>query len=188
MPSRLLPLLLLLAALPAWATSMFKLDVPGLTQASDLVVRGTVVRQEARWTEDKRRIVTETEVEVLEVLKGSPGATAIKVVQPGGEVGEVGQHVSGTAQFRDAEHVVLFLEQRGPGRFVLTGMSQGKFRVERGADGTQMAVPELPGEALLLDPVTHVPVPAGERKSVPLPQLKETVRTHTNAPVPGRTP
>ncbi len=84
----------LLAGLPAAATTMLRIDLPELAQSADTVVHGTVRRVESRWSGDKRRIVTDVEIEVTESLKGQPGSTVL-VVQPGGQVGDIGQMVHG---------------------------------------------------------------------------------------------
>lgn len=91
------------------------------------------------------------------MLKGNPGPTVI-AMQPGGEVGDVGQHVDGVARFTPGEEVVVFLEARG-GRWLVAGMVQGKFRVERSSDGRAAFVRADPaGDSVLLDPVTRQPV------------------------------
>lgn len=172
-----LPAALLAAA--AWATTLLALDVAGLTRLSDAVVRGTVVRVEARLTGDGARIMTDAELQVSEVLKGAPGPVVI-VMQPGGEVGDVGQHVDGAARFTPGEEVVAFLEARGD-RWLVTGMVQGKFRVERSSDGrAAFARAEPAGDSVLLDPVTHQPV------SRPAPVLTlDALRAQVKAALPA---
>ena len=152
--------LLFLAALGAAlanATTLLALDVPALTKGSSAVVRATVKSVSARWPKDGGRIMTDAVLEVTEPWKGAPGKEVI-VMQPGGVVGEVGQLVHGTAHFTVGEDVVVFLEPRGD-RFLLTGMLQGKFKVETSSDGKAVfARQELEGEALLVDPATRQPV------------------------------
>jgi hypothetical protein len=117
-----------------WATTLLSLDVAGLARSSDVVVRGKVVSVAPRWTKDHGRIITDTEVDVTEAWKGAP-SKRITVMQPGGEIGEVGQRVEGVATFKPGEEVVVFLEARGD-RFTMAGMAQGRFVVERSSDGT----------------------------------------------------
>lgn len=145
-----------LASLAA-ATTLLAQDVPALTRASSVIVRGTVTGSKARWSGDGARIFTETTLQVSERWKGEAPETLV-IQQPGGEVGEVGQLVHGVARFRPGEDVVVFLEAHGP-RHLVTGMLQGKFVVERSSDGkASFARQELAGEALFLDPVTRQPV------------------------------
>jgi hypothetical protein len=117
----------------ASATTLLALDVDALTSSSDAVVRGRVVSATPRWTRDHLRIVTDTVVEVSETWRGAASGR-ITVMQPGGEVGEVGQRVESVATFKPGEEVVLFLEARGD-RFTVAGLAQGRFVVERSSDG-----------------------------------------------------
>lgn len=139
------------------ATTLLAMDVAALTKSSDAVVRGYVLEVTPRWTSDRARIVTDATIEVSETWKGAPKKTLV-AMQPGGEIGEVGQRVEGVATFTPGEEVVLFLEARGD-RFTVAGMAQGKFRLERTSDGkATFARPEPAGEAVLLDPATRQPV------------------------------
>lgn len=155
-----------------WATTMIAMDVPTLTRASDLVVRGTVVKREARWTSDGQRIMTDTELEIAEVLKGNAVVgRSIVLMQPGGEVGDIGQRVHGVATFRVGEEVVVFLERRGEKAFVV-GLAQGRLLVDRSG-----ATPMVRGgeETLfLLDAKTHQPVP-NPVQPMSLDELKRVV-------------
>jgi hypothetical protein len=176
----LLPLFLLLG-LPARATTVLAADLPELAHGADAVIHGTVRRMESRWSGDGRRIVTDVEIQVSEALKGQPGATVL-VTQPGGQVGDIGQVVQGLATFKQGEEVVLFLERRGPRAFRVAGMTQGKYQVQRSADGTQvLAVPEPSGDTLLLDPATRQPT-ASTHRALPLPELKAAIRTALQQP------
>lgn len=171
----LLPAVLLLC-LPAGATTMLRADLPELAQSSDTIVHGTVRRMESRWSGDGRKIVTDVEIQVTETLKGQAGDTVV-VTQPGGQVGDIGQVVSGLASFSQGEEVVVFLERRGASSFRVTAMAQGKYQVQRSADGTRvMAVPESTGDSLLLDPTTRQPT-ASSARTLPLSDLKASIRT-----------
>lgn len=154
---RKLLLLTALGAAFANATTLLALDVPALTKGSSAVVRGTVRSVGTRWTKDGGRIMTDVVLEVTEPWKGTPGKQ-VTLMQPGGVVGEVGQLVHGTAKFTVGEDVVVFLEPRGD-RFLLTGMLQGKFKVETSSDGKAVfARQAMEGDALLVDPATRQPV------------------------------
>lgn len=112
------------------ATTLVPMDVPALTRASDLVARVRVSSSHARWA-TPRRLVTVAECEVLEVLSGGPLRT-LKVVTPGGELAEWGQHVAGSAELAVGEEAVLFLHRvaRSTDVFEVTGMAQGKWTVK----------------------------------------------------------
>ncbi|HLL04374.1 MAG TPA: hypothetical protein VK539_27560 [Myxococcaceae bacterium] len=180
LPTTLLAALLLFG-LPASATTMLRLDVPELSQNSDTVVHGTVRRVESRWSGDRRRILTDVEIQVTESLKGQPGSTVL-VIQPGGKMGDIGQMVHGTASFVPGEEVVVFLERKGASAFQLSGMSQGKYQVRRAADNTTaLAVPEDTQHVLLLDPDTRQ-ASTTARKTLTLQELKAAIRTALQQP------
>ncbi|WNG49025.1 hypothetical protein F0U60_36585 [Archangium minus] len=180
----LLPAVLLLC-MPASATSMLRADLPELAQTADSIVHGTVRRVESRWSGDGRRIITDVEIQVTEALKGQASSTVL-VTQPGGRVGDIGQMVSGLATFSPGEEVVLFLERRGPQAFRVSGMAQGKYKVQRTEGGTSaMAVPEPTGDTLLLDPDTRQPTRSSLR-TMTLSELKASIRTALQQQPPVR--
>ncbi|MBL9037993.1 MAG: hypothetical protein JNG84_05700 [Archangium sp.] len=165
----------------ALATTMVSLDVPALARSSALVVRGTVVRVEARWNGDRTRIFTEAEVQVAEVLKGAP-VKSIIVRQPGGEVGDIGQRVHGVARFEEGVEQVLFLERRGP-LYTVTGMAQGAFTLH--AEGTQLVAKQpTTDELALVDSATHQPV-AHAPIAMPYPALVALVRASASTGAPA---
>lgn len=181
-----LSLVLALGASTALATTLLLADVPRLTRSSDVIVRGTVVRVQARLSGDGARIFTEAELAVAEALKGAPGPSLI-ASQPGGVVGEVGQWVDGVATFREGDEVVLFLERRGP-HYTVTGMAQGLYRVDRPAGAAALAVPQA-AHAELVDPATGKSGARDERP-VPLEALLQQVRglVREGDGAPGRVP
>ncbi|MGA9525687.1 MAG: hypothetical protein WBV82_29785 [Myxococcaceae bacterium] len=156
----------------AWAVALVYLAVPSLARATvvegmtfeqltsrvPLIVRGTVGSQEARWDEKRLKIATYTEIVISEVLKGDAPPSII-VRQPGGEVGPVGQAVSGAARFEPGEEVLLFLEPVGKeGReFVTCGLAAGKVRIAPDALGRVKASRNLRGIAFY-DPEQREPV------------------------------
>lgn len=172
----------LVLASVAFATTLLAVDVPRLTRDADLIVMGTVRSSSARFSGDGRRVVTDTEIEVSQALKGTPDGAKVTVMQPGGVVGSVGQRVEGTAGFRVGEEVVVFLNRRGNTRFDVTAMAQGKFRVERSSDGSAVyAVPEV-ASVRRVDPLTQNET-ASLLKSMPLQQLKAAIAAALATPV-----
>lgn len=159
----------------AAATTVLYRDVPALARDSDAVVRGKVSQVHSRWSGDHRRIVTVVQVDVEETLKGAPGHQ-VTILQPGGVVGDIGQRVEGLASFGVGEEVVVFLEQRGPG-YIVSGLAQGKYRVERSADGRgAFAIPDPhTQQAQVVDPVTHEERTVAP-KTWPLDELRAEVQ------------
>ncbi len=170
-------------ALPAFATTLIAMDVPALTKAADVVVRGTVVRVEPRWTLDGARIVTDAEILVSHVLKGNVVAKTVVAMQPGGVVGDVGQKVHGAASFTLGDEVVVFLERRGD-RFSVVGMAQGRFSVDR--SGPEAMVRGGEETLHLVDAKTHQPVEAPVQP-MSLARLEALVRESLTAVTPEPT-
>lgn len=179
---RVAGLLALAIAQVASATTLVAQDVAALTKASAVVVRAKVLASQARWTSDRARIITDTELEVLSTWKGAASQRLV-VMQPGGIVGEVGQKVEGAARFEPGEEVVVFLEPRGQ-RFTVAGMAQGLFHLERSSDGKAVFARQELNEALLLDPVTRQPV-AAPSALLSVERLEAQVRAALG---PGTTP
>ena len=146
--TRALALACTLAALPAVATVVLAQSIEEMSRAVPVVVRAQVGQVQSSWDAEHTRISTYTELKVLEPLKGSPGASVL-VKQPGGEVGEKGQHVAGAARFAPGEEVVLFLEPAPDEAqvFVVNAMAAGKVALEKTKVGEVRAVRRLDGIA-----------------------------------------
>lgn len=79
------------------------------------IVLGKVVRQETRFDDDQRLILTYTTFQVEKTLKGAaPGE--VTVVTPGGRIGDVQQTTVGVPDFTEGQESVVFLKntRRGP--------------------------------------------------------------------------
>lgn len=183
---RTLALAALAASAAAWGSTVMALDLPALAKASDTIVRGTVRSIESRLSKDGSRVVTDVTLDVQDTLKGQARQSLV-VLQPGGVVGEVGQKVEGLPGFQLGEEVVVFLERRGSERFIVAGMAQGKYRVERSSDGKAVFAAPDPeaGHLLLIDAMTGKPT-ARARESMTLGALEALVREALVTPVvPG---
>lgn len=135
----------------ASATIVLPLSLEEMTERADLVVEAVVEGSEAKWNTRKDRISTLTTLVVRSALVADGDAPSVVVVRTlGGEVGDVGMRVAGTARFAPGERVLVFLRHSKSGQnyFTVVGMSQGKFRLVETADGVQ-AVPGIEGLAFL---------------------------------------
>jgi hypothetical protein len=103
-------------------------DVESLTAAADLVVHAQVSGRSSAYGVGGGEIFTTIVLHPIETWKGDP-ATEVRLVIPGGEVGELSQTVAGMARFRDGEEVVVFLKRGAGGVFGLQRMALGKFAV-----------------------------------------------------------
>jgi hypothetical protein len=149
---------------PGAASVALRASVEDLARSSDAVVRGKVERQRSSWM--GRRIYTEVEVRASSVWRGSaPGL--VKVLVPGGVVGDIGQHVDAAPRFVDGEEVVVFVSSSS-GRAMVNGLAQGKFTVQ-GAT----VLPGSGGTTLLRGAVRPGDRPSEE---MPLAELERRVK------------
>ncbi len=129
----------------AHGSMVLAMELPELTAAADAIVVAQVVSAVSRLEDGRRAIRTEVELRVQETWKGLPNgpASTIKIVQPGGVVGDLEMRVHGLPTFPVTEQSVLFLNARNPRHedlgFRLTGLGQGKRRLFKDAKGELMA-------------------------------------------------
>lgn len=145
---RLLPPLALLAALTlgfaptAAATTVAPLSVEQVTDASDLIVRGTV---EESWVDPdgNGRLYTRVLVQVTEVLKGGADVgDYVTVESPGGTLDGQSLGVPGAPRYSLGEDTLLFLTDKpARGVYGTVGLTLGKYTVRPDPrDGTPLAV------------------------------------------------
>ncbi len=152
MIQRVFPALLVCAALlapaTAGATIAVKLDIDALSTAADTIVLGRVESKASRW--EGQRIVTDYAVKVAMPVLGGPDAGSMLTVQTlGGRVDDLAQRVHGTPGFVVGEDVLLFLQTvKAPGPLRVVGMAQGRFKIERDAQGAVWATQDLTGLGL----------------------------------------
>jgi hypothetical protein len=191
---RLVPFLLMtaisVAASNARATVVLDQPLVEHSKHASAVVRGTVEQQQAAWDESHKHIQTITKIRVVETLSGkAPASGVVTIRQPGGVVGNIGQHVDGTARFTVGEEVVVFLE---PHRavatdFSLVGLTASKFTVSR-AGSRVMLTRDLAGLTLMKrDAAGKVSQPvANPQTSVSLDELRTVLRDAAKATTPAR--
>jgi hypothetical protein len=117
------------AAVPANAM-VVKKDLYELGQEAYSVVSGRVIATESRW--DDNLINTYVTVRVSQHMKGVPTESEIRIRVPGGEVENVGLHVSDAPWFEPGEDVIVFLTPKTKGAYAVAGWFQGKLTVKDG--------------------------------------------------------
>ena len=118
----------------ARATTVVPPAFDALVNESDYIVRAVVknVSAEKRASARGVKIVTRVELDLLEVVAGSPPAN-VTLELLGGTVGEETLNVRGMPQFQVGDEDILFV--RGNGRTIcpLYGMMHGRYAIERDA-------------------------------------------------------
>jgi hypothetical protein len=111
-----------------------------MVAASQAVVHGRVVAVQPYDTAGRRTIESLVTLQVIDALKGDPGPTAYFRV-PGGTIGRYRRVMVGAPSFAPGDEVVLFLKGRPPAVPLPFGLTQGVYRVTRGADGRGAVTP-----------------------------------------------
>jgi len=125
-------LLVILVAAPASATTLVRMSLDQLAEASTEIIRAHVLSQQTDWNPQHTRIYTYTTLTLDQTYKGDPPSFPV-IQQPGGTVGKTRLFVAGTVQFHPQTGYLLFLE-RAPAdgsRFLLVGMVQGAYKIFR---------------------------------------------------------
>lgn len=112
----------------AAATTLARMTVEQMTQASKLVVRAKCLGNSTGW--DAGEIWTFSEFQVEGTWKGTPPSN-LTVRLLGGRAGNLASSVPGVPRFRTGEEVVLFLEPTRKGDFSVVSWVQGTFRIRR---------------------------------------------------------
>jgi hypothetical protein len=138
----------------AQASLVVALDLPTMVERADHVAVVDVASVSAAWDDKHERILTTIDLSVVETWKGSMApASHVRIVQPGGQVGDITMTVFGMSQFTTGERALVFL--RGtPTAASVVGMSQGKRLVRRDAATGRWMVhaPERAGASFVRAP------------------------------------
>ncbi|MCG5055711.1 MAG: hypothetical protein KA712_22365 [Myxococcales bacterium] len=163
------------------ASVVMAMELPALTAESDTIVFGKVTAVVSKMETDARAIRTEVTVEVEEPWKGAllGKRRTLKIVQPGGVVGDLEMRVHGLPSFVVGERAVLFLRAHDASRpefgFGLTGLGQGKRLVSADGSGRLLASPGDRSAAVLKAPNGTWKTAPGDN-AVPLEDLRRQVR------------
>ena len=180
-------------ATPARASLVLALDLPTMVSRADHVAVVDVASVKSDWDANHEQILTTIDLVVVESWKGADApASHMKIVQPGGTVGDLTQTIHGMTHFVPGERAVVFLSGR-PDRATVVGMAQGK-RIVRREDVTGRFLVHAPDRAgatfIRTTPATSTPSPVFELHARPLDDLRADVRALAVKPAttPAGTP
>ena len=178
--SRIVPLVLLallLAVLPASATTLVRQGLDKLTTENEMVVHGRVLDLHSYWNADHNFILTDVRVRPTQMVKGA-GSGDVTLTVMGGQVGELSTVIIGGADLVPGSEYVLFLSHVDlPGaarRLTVRDHVQGVFEVIKGRAHSQAY-----GQPLYPDLEGRVDVPGGEA-GLALDELVRQVRQNIN--------
>lgn len=158
----------------AFATSFGAIPLVEQVEHAPYALRGYIENRYVEMDRASNRPYTYWKFRVEEQLNGPSVASNITLRQPGGEIGGMGYHVAGQAEFADGEHVVVLARgTKEDGILEVYGLSSGKYTVQDNGSGETVIrnglgpiVTNAAGKSLSLD----------EFKSV-----IERVRNHTTS-------
>lgn len=111
------------------ATTMLLLSREELTLRSDIVARVRVGKATVSESDDGRKILTLTELQVTKLLKGKVAGSLV-VQQWGGSWRGKTQKVIGDGQLRQGEDAVVFLRRDEQGKTYLTALALAVYHVD----------------------------------------------------------
>ncbi len=116
-----------LLCLPVGADQMLPMGLDELTTEADLVVHGRVESLLCR-QEPSGRLATRVDLKLDETWKGA-AADHVTLVLAGGTLGKRREVLTGQAEYKPGEEVIVFLKRNPAGEPVTLGLAQGKFTV-----------------------------------------------------------
>lgn len=174
----------------AGATTIAQLSVEQMTDASDLVVRGTVESLDVEY-DVHGHIITVAEIQVTEAVKGSVDVgDVLRVESPGGALDGYMMDVPSAARYSVGEDTFLFLSEHSDGvSYGTVGMEIGKYSVRPDpVTGSPLVVQFSVPYTRVYD-ARFIPFPAKELR-VSLSTLESRVRARVDlgwdgASIPG---
>ena len=129
-------LAMVVGAAPASATTVIPPDFDHLVAQADYVVRAVVisVTSELRTAGPQRHIITKVELDVREVISGTPPQPLVLQLL-GGKVGDEEMVVDGVPKFKVGDEDVLFVHGNGRQFCPLVALAYGRFPIKRDDKG-----------------------------------------------------
>lgn len=139
----------LVLARPTRATTVSAPEFTSLVNQADYVVRAVVksVRAEAETGPNGRKIHTYVELDVRELIAGTP-PTPLVLRLLGGKVGDEQMVLKGAPQFSVGDEDILFIHGNGTMAYPLVGIMHGRYPVRQDAVTTQRYVARSNGAPL----------------------------------------
>jgi hypothetical protein len=170
-------LLVLVAGIPAGASTFREMDQRELVQSSAAVIDGEVLQVHSFWDPKGRMMITEAIVRVSDSVVGNIGS-AIVVRTFGGTVEGYTVVAHGFPTFQRGERLLLYLESERDGAHRVTGYQLGQYRIVLDKSGREVAVPTFDGAARL---ITRDGRQAAQPRALALDSLKNQIRNEAQS-------
>jgi len=122
------------ATLSLSATTIIQPSFDGLVQQADYIVQAKVKSVTAEWRVDgpNKHIITKVELDVNEVIEGTPPHPLV-LVMLGGKIGDQELRVDGSPQFKVGDEDILFVRGNGVQFTPFVAMEYGRYRIRHDA-------------------------------------------------------
>lgn len=130
-------------SLPALATTFGAIGVVEQAEEAQFYLRGHITSSAQVRLEPRVRVpYTYWKFVISEQFIGESLGAEIILREPGGEIGELGYHLAGTASFNDGEDVFVTVRStdEDPSIKEIIGLASGKYRVQTEADGSKSLI------------------------------------------------
>jgi hypothetical protein len=174
-------------ACPVSATTIIPPSFDQLVQQADYIVHAKVKSVNAEWRIDgaNKHIITKVELDVSEVIAGTPPESVVLVLL-GGKIGDKELRVDGSPHFAVGDEDILFVRGNGQQFTPLVAMEYGRYRVMHDAATGRDHVARDNGAPLYSEQDTAVPMAdvtgskAGQAGALPLTpeDFKSRIRLH----------
>jgi len=137
----LLSLLSFLICISAYATTFGPLPLTKQMQEAPYIYQGKI---QGRWVDAEKnsgKPYTYWNLFDVTVLKSPPNDNGTSVIlrQPGGEIGDIGYRIAGTAEFQEGEEVIVFARNTDENNVKeVLGLASGKYAIEENASGKKI--------------------------------------------------
>ena len=162
---------------PAVASIVVAMDLPALVKQADHIAVVDVLSTSSDWDAKHEKIFTTVELKVVERWKGAPAGADdhLRIVQPGGTVGDLTMTVTGLSTFSPGERALVFLRGAASNARVL-GLGQGKrpMRLESSSGKWLISRASLHQTTLVKPRVATPGVPSGQTASKASPVVPVT--------------
>jgi hypothetical protein len=159
-------------AVPAFATTVVKLNLEQLVQRADVIIQGQVQSVSSQWDEKRRLVFTSISIRVDETLKGErlSRGQSVLIRQVGGNVGAIQMSVAGLPRFTMGARALVFLKRQDATTFQVVGMNQGLYEIKE-----EFAVSRVTDVDLVDSKTGEITKPLAGVQA-PLEQLKTRIR------------
>lgn len=177
----LIVVVILFFSINSEATVVRMLSLQKMCKKASGIIIGDVISVDSYWNTKHIQILTKVTINVSENLGNNNISKKIHLIQPGGTVGSVTLKVSGLPQFVVNEKVLVFLEYKFQGHYVVMGLAQGKYTIIKNRDNNdEFATRDLRGLIFINNNQIDPSLIPNSIETIPLRNLRKQIKSILN--------